>query len=248
MQPRRLRMHSLEKSREPPWTVLVVAKNVDVGRALVQSILDPSLRFVVVAGEDIGTLRGGLSTFDGILLQDSHEGADRGLPRRILHEAGGAVVVLTQAQSGLERALWLDHGADDCLSTPVECKELSARLRASIRRRSRRTLSPSQTMRVGSLLISRGEQKAEIGGQPLTLTTCEFSLLAALADCAGQVLGRERLIEIVMGRADSAFERAIDVQVSRLRRKLRDNPRKPRLLKTVRGVGYMLVASEASSR
>jgi DNA-binding response OmpR family regulator len=241
-------MHSLEKLREPPWTVLVVAKNMDVGRALVQSVLDPALRFVVVAGEDIGTLPGGLSTFDGILLQDSRESADRGLPRRILHEAGGAVVVLTHAQSGLERALWLDQGADDCMSTPFECKELSARLRASIRRQSRRTLPPSQTMRVGSLLISRAEQRAEIDGQPLTLTTCEFSLLAALADCAGQVLGRERLIEIVMGSADLAFERAIDVQVSRLRRKLRDNPRKPRILKTVRGVGYMLVASEASSR
>ena len=98
------------------------------------------------------------------------------------------------------------------------------------------------------MLISRGGQKAEIDGEPLTLTTCEFSLLAALADCAGQVLSRERLMEVVMGRADLAFERAIDVQVSRLRRKLRDSPRKPRILKTVRGVGYMLVASEEPSR
>ena len=227
--------------------MLVVAKKVDLGRALVQSVSDPALRFVVVAEEDIGTLPGGLSTFDVILLQDSRDTSDRGLQRRILREAGGAVVVLTSGQSGLERALWLDQGADDCMSTPFDCKELLARLRASIRRRGRNPLPPPQTMRVGALLVFYGEQRAEIQGQPLMLTTCEFSLLAALADCAGQVLGRERLLEIVKGSADLAFERAIDVQISRLRRKLGDNPRKPRIIKTVRGVGYMLVASEVSS-
>jgi DNA-binding response OmpR family regulator len=85
-----------------------------------------------------------------------------------------------------------------------------------------------------------GEQRVERHGRPLALTTCEYALLTALAEHAGRPLRREQLLEIARGSAEVAFERAIDVQVSRLRAKLDDNPRHPEILKTVRGVGYML--------
>jgi DNA-binding response OmpR family regulator len=85
-----------------------------------------------------------------------------------------------------------------------------------------------------------GEQRAERHGRPLALTTCEYALLEALAAHAGRPLRREQLLEIAHGSAEAAFERAVDVQVSRLRAKLGDNSRHPKILKTVRGVGYML--------
>jgi DNA-binding response OmpR family regulator len=81
---------------------------------------------------------------------------------------------------------------------------------------------------------------ATLGDRPLPLTTIEFALLRVLAERAGRVLSREQLLELVHGSSDDAFDRSIDVHVSRLRHKLGDDPRNPRLLKTVRGVGYVL--------
>jgi DNA-binding response OmpR family regulator len=86
-----------------------------------------------------------------------------------------------------------------------------------------------------------------LDGRPLALTTCQFSLLATLTEHTGEVLGREKLLELAMGSAEHAFERAIDVQISRLRAKLRDDPRRPRLLKTVRGLGYVLVVASGAT-
>ena len=83
---------------------------------------------------------------------------------------------------------------------------------------------------------------ATLDGVPLTLTTYEFMLLRALAERAGRVLSREQLVDLVRGSADEAFERSVDVHISHLRQKLNDDPRNPRRLKTVRGVGYVLVA------
>jgi DNA-binding response OmpR family regulator len=95
---------------------------------------------------------------------------------------------------------------------------------------------------IGPLTLWPREQAVTLEGQPLALTTSEFSLLVILAEHAGQVLGREALIELAKGSAEETFERAIDVQISRLRANLGDDPRRPRLLKTVRGLGYVLVA------
>ncbi len=85
---------------------------------------------------------------------------------------------------------------------------------------------------------------ATVRGVPVPLTTFEFALLRVLAERAGRVLSREQLLTLVHGAADEAFDRSIDVHVSRLRHKLEDDPRSPRLLKTIRGVGYMLTPDE----
>jgi len=85
--------------------------------------------------------------------------------------------------------------------------------------------------------------RVTLGGRVLGLTTYEFALLKALAERAGRVLSREQLMDMVRGNAEEAFDRSIDVHISHLRQKLGDDPRNPRLLKTVRGAGYMLAAS-----
>ena len=85
--------------------------------------------------------------------------------------------------------------------------------------------------------------RATVGGRELLLTTYEFTLLKALAERAGRVLSREQLMDMVRGNAEEAFDRSIDVHISHLRQKLGDDPRNPRLLKTVRGAGYMLAVA-----
>ena len=86
--------------------------------------------------------------------------------------------------------------------------------------------------------------EVRVRGELVSLTTSEFALLHALAQRAGRVLGREQLLQLVHGTADEAFDRSIDVVVSRLRQKIEEDPRNPRLLKTIRGVGYMLAPGE----
>jgi DNA-binding response OmpR family regulator len=95
---------------------------------------------------------------------------------------------------------------------------------------------------LGDLELDPGSLRATLAGRELSLTGYEFQLLRVLAERAGQVLSRERLLELVRGSAEESFDRSVDVHVSRLRAKLGDDPKRPRLLKTVRGAGYQLAA------
>jgi len=230
-----------------PWAILVLAEEVDLGRRLAQALVHPDFRFAVARPKEMARFAGGSATFDLVLLHVGRERAEGPLLREILRKGESCVVVLSRAATGMERATWLEHGADDCLSYPCDSAELWARLRASVRRRPR-GCKHSHTLRVGSLVLSPQQRTAEIGGRPLSLTTCEFALLAALAERAGQVLSREQLMEIAKGSAEVAFERSIDVQVSRLRAKLQDDSRQPQILKTVRGAGYVLVAGNPNGQ
>src|SRR6185312_11800639 len=117
-------------------------------------------------------------------------------------------------------------------------------IRAHARRAKGRAGPAAPRLEVGDLVVDATTMTSTMRGQRLALTTYEFALLKALAERAGRVLGREQLLEIVRGSADDAFDRSVDVHVSRLRHKLEEDPRNPRFLKTIRGVGYMLVPDE----
>ncbi len=156
--------------------------------------------------------------------------------RRSVHTP---IIMVTARGEEADRVLGLEGGADDYIAKPFSSRELLARIRAQTRR-ARGQSGPSATLlEVGPLTLDKGARSATLDSAPLALTTFEFDLLAALAERAGRVLGREQLLDLVHGSADEAFDRSIDVHVSRLRQKLGDDPRAPRLLKTVRGVGYM---------
>lgn len=150
-----------------------------------------------------------------------------------------SILVTTQGRAPEARARWLDAGADDCLSFPLNAVELAARANALLRRVSDRS-SRSGVVSVGKLELQLRQRDAYLRGKRLELTSNEFELLATLAQSAGQVLSRDRLLELTKGSSDEAFDRCIDVQVSRLRAKLGDDSRAPQLLKTVRGRGYLL--------
>jgi DNA-binding response OmpR family regulator len=155
------------------------------------------------------------------------------------------IIMVTARSEEADRVLGLEGGADDYVSKPFSSRELLARIRAHARRARGRAGPSPERIEVGTLVVDTGTMTASLNGSRLALTTHEFSLLKVLAERAGRVLGREQLLALLHGSADEAFDRSIDVHVSRLRHKLEDDPRNPRLLKTIRGVGYMLAPESA---
>jgi DNA-binding response OmpR family regulator len=154
------------------------------------------------------------------------------------------VVVLTARGEEADRVMGLELGADDYLAKPFSPRELLARIRAVVRRARGQAGPANKLVRVGGLSLDPGARRVTLAGDEVALTGYEFNLLYALASRAGRVLSREQLIELAGGSPEEAFDRSVDVHVSRLRSKLGDDPKSPRLLKTVRGAGYMLAAGD----
>ncbi len=159
--------------------------------------------------------------------------------RELRTRTDAPIVMVTARGEEADRVMGLEGGADDYIAKPFSSRELLARIRAHARR-ARGQAGPKKDLRVGRLEVDVDAMRATLDGEVLTLTTYEFMLLRSLAERAGRVLTREQLVDLVRGSADEAFDRSIDVHVSHLRAKLGDDPRSPRLIKTVRGVGYML--------
>jgi len=150
------------------------------------------------------------------------------------------VIMVTALTEEDDRVVGLEGGADDYLTKPFSSRELLARIRAQVRRATGNVGPKAETIEVGGLRLEPKTMRVWLDGTELALTSYEFSLLRALAERAGQVLTREKLVDLVRGSAEEAFDRSVDVHVSHLRQKLGDDPRHPRILKTIRGVGYML--------
>ena len=140
------------------------------------------------------------------------------------------VLMLTARGEVTDRVIGLELGADDYLPKPFEPRELLARLRAVLRRgRS----ASSDVRRFGRLEIDRDAREARLDGEARPLTAYQFSLLAALADHPGRVLTREAIMDLVKGEALEAFDRSIDVHISRIRQAIEEDPKKPRRILTV---------------
>jgi two-component system OmpR family response regulator len=155
------------------------------------------------------------------------------------------IVMITARDEETYRVMGLELGADDYVVKPFSSRELLARMRAQVRRARGRSGPSHKTIGIGGLKLDPASMVASLDGKPLSLTGYEFALLRALAENAGRVLSREQLMLLVKGSAEEAFDRSIDVQISRLRQKLGDDSKQPRLLKTVRGVGYLLARESA---
>ena len=151
--------------------------------------------------------------------------------------------MLTARGEDTDRIVGLELGADDYLPKPFNPRELLARLRAILRRRAD-TGERRGRSRFGRLEIDRDRRAVHIDGAERTLTAHQFDVLAALADHPGRVLTRERLMDLVRGDALEAFDRSIDVHISRIRAAIEDDPRRPRRVITVRGAGYVFAAEQ----
>jgi two-component system OmpR family response regulator len=157
------------------------------------------------------------------------------------------IIMLTARDEEADKVLGLETGADDYLAKPYSTRELLARIRAQVRRsRGAAGPAPARAIKVGGLVLEPAAMAVFLEGKRLELTAYEFALLRALAERAGRVLSREQLLDLAKGSAEEAFDRSIDVHISRLRGKLEADPRHPQLLRTVRGAGYMLALHEPS--
>lgn len=164
---------------------------------------------------------------------------------RALRQASHVPIVAVTARVEVaDRVLGLELGADDYMTKPFAARELLARIHAVTRRARGKAGPPARELRVGNLLLDVAGLSASLDGRSLNLTSYEFAILRVLAEHVGRVLSRERLLELAKGNADEAFDRSIDVRISRLRHKLGDDSRHPVLLKTVRGSGYMLTVGD----
>lgn len=150
------------------------------------------------------------------------------------------IIIVTARSDEADRVLGLEIGADDYVAKPFSSRELLARIRAQVRRARGRAGPRSSPLRVGRIEVDPGGLRASIDGKPLQLTGYEFTLLKALVERAGRVLTRDQLLAMANREADAVFDRSIDGHISRLRQKLGDDPRRPTMLKTIRGAGYML--------
>ena len=207
---------------------------------LLASYLEQNGLTVTVAADGrrgLAALEGG--TFDAVLLDLMMPGLD-GIEvcKRIRAKSNIPIVMLTAKGDETDRVVGLELGADDYVAKPFSPRELLARLRAVLRRA--RPDVAGERLTVGDIGVDVPGRTVSISGKPIELTGIEFDVLVALARRAGRVVARDALLSEA-GRGDVVVgERTVDVHVSHLRQKLGDDPRSPRLIKTVRGVGYVL--------
>lgn len=153
------------------------------------------------------------------------------------------IMMLTARGDPTDRIIGLEIGADDYLPKPFEPRELLARLRAILRRQTA-PMQEQSIIRFGRLEIDHDARVVRVDGQEKMLTSYQFDLLAALAKHPGRVLSRDYLMDEVKGESLEAFDRSIDVHMSRIRAAIEDNPKHPRRIVTVRGVGYVFAKAQ----
>ncbi|HVY06520.1 MAG TPA: response regulator transcription factor [Burkholderiales bacterium] len=162
--------------------------------------------------------------------------------RRLRAASALSILMLTARGDAMDRVVGLEMGADDYLPKPFEPRELLARVRAILRRG--KGGPAADVLRFGRLEIDRGAHAVRVDGEARDLTGHQFTLLLLLAENAGRVLSRETLMDKLKGEALEAFDRSIDVHVSRIRAAIEDDAKRPRRIVTVRGSGYVFVRNQ----
>jgi DNA-binding response OmpR family regulator len=228
-------------SRRP--AVLLVEDDARLGAMVAEYLGRHDLDVTVALDGERGLAALRRGRFDLVLLDVMLPGLD-GLEvcRRIRATPEWAalpVVMLTARGEDVDKIVGLELGADDYLAKPFNPRELLARIRAVLRRGAAGASRARFT--AGGLVIDFEAREVTVDGRRVVLTHHEFELLAALARASGRVLSRDQLLDGLRGHEAEAFDRSIDVHVSKLRAKLEKDPRAPRYIKTVRGVGYALV-------
>ena len=200
------------------------------------------------------------SVLPNIILLDLALPADDGfaLLTMIRSKGNAAIIAINSKDAFVDRIISLEMGADDCLTKPFELRELSARIKAVLRRTKQEKI-PSNDTATGSIakadriyfngwVLDRQKYQVFDGDDiAAELTSGEFKLLEAMLISPNRVLSRERLFELTRPGNFEAFDRAIDIQIGRIRKKINDNSRNPVLIKTIRGVGYMFAGESRAS-
>ena len=217
---------------------------------LVADYLQP-MGFVVTSVHDglVGVERVGQEAWDAVILDVMLPGMDGfEVLKRIRRSSDVPVLMLTARGDETDRVVGLEVGADDYLPKTFSTRELLARLRAVLRRSIRAGVGASAAVMteyaVGPLRIEVEAREAKLAGELLELTPVEFDLLASLAKAKGRVRSREALLDEVRERNYDVYDRSIDVHISSLRKKLGDDARAPRFIRTMRSAGYLMIDPE----
>jgi len=223
-----------------PLALLLIEDDPRLARFTSEYLERHGARVTLVTDGQQGLLQALRRVHDAVILDlmlPTMDGLD--VCRQIRNHSDVPILMVTARIGEIDRVRGLESGADDYVTKPFSVRELLARIHAAVRR-ARGMLVTSGLIRVGPLELSTSAMSATMNGRPLDLTDYEFCLLRVLAERRGQVLSREQILEATRGSAEDAFDRSIDVRISRLRQKLEDDPRHPSLIRTVRGVGYVL--------
>ncbi len=184
---------------------------------------------------------------DLVLLDVMMPGEDGlSLTRSIRAQSSLPIILVTARVEDLDRIIGLEMGADDYVSKPYNPRELLARIKAVLRRAGTDKTSEEEDGQsyifAGYTLEVEARRLLDHTGEEIVLTGGEFSLLQVLLERAGRVLNRDQLLDLTQGRQTHVFDRSVDNQVSRLRKKLEEDPKAPQIIKTVRGGGYVLAS------
>jgi two-component system, OmpR family, response regulator len=235
--------------------LLIVDDDIRICRLLARILMQEG--YVVEAVENGRAMWRALrtKTFDLIILDLRLPGEDGlSLARRLRAESDVPLIMLTGRDEQIDKVVGLEIGADDYVTKPFDRHELIARIRSILRRSGLRSGTANGSNRVKSVLKFEGwtldlgrRQLTAPGGEKIELTSFEFQLLSVLVQKPGRLLSRDQILELVASRHWNPSDRSIDVHVAKLRRKLHDDPRRPGLIKTVRGIGYMFASTDDSA-
>jgi DNA-binding response OmpR family regulator len=222
-------------------TILVVDDEPKIA-ALARDYLEHAGYAVVVASDGRAALDAVARSRPDLVVLDlglpELDGLD--VTREIRRDSALPIVMLTARDDEIDKLLGLELGADDYLTKPFSPRELVARVKAVLRRSTDASALPDarEVIRAGDVTLDVGRMRVDAGGRALDLTATEFQLLATLARQPGRIFTRAQLLDAVHGVAFESYERAIDTHIKNIRRKLEPDPRTPRYLLTVYGVGY----------
>jgi two-component system OmpR family response regulator/two-component system response regulator RstA len=224
-----------------PHRILLVEDDARLARMVADFLAPHGFEVTIEARGDAAADRIVQEHPDAVLLDVNLPGMNGFQVCRTVRESfGGAIIMLTARGEEADEVLGFDVGADDYLAKPVRPHALLARLRIHLRRAGQEEETCSGPVTVGSLVVDPGRRTVHLGDRPLEVTTAEFDLLKLLAEHAGTPLSRHALYQQIHGVQYDGVDRSIDLRISRLRRKLGDDPIHPERIKSVRGVGYML--------
>ena len=231
-------------NKEPPIKLLLVEDDERLARLTVRYLEGAGFLVTRVTTGPQAVTAAAQRQFDVILLDLMLPGRDgMDVCRELRTRIDVPIIMITARKDEVDRVSGLDAGADDYVTKPFSSRELVSRIRAVVRR-ARGLVGPQQKLvRVGDITVDPARMRVLVSGREVELTSYEFALLRVLAERAGRVLSREQLLDLAKGGAEEAYDRSIDVQISRLRQKLGDDARTPRYLKTIRGTGYLLVSA-----
>jgi DNA-binding response OmpR family regulator len=227
-----------------PQRILLIDDDVSLGQMVADYLAGAGFRVAAAPTAREGEQRLKRESFDLLILDLMLPDADGlDLCRRIRQSSDLPILMLTARGDAMDRVVGLEIGADDYLPKPFEPRELLARLRAILRRKS--GPAARDVLRFGRLEIDRGARRARLDGNDCMLTSHQFALLDALAGHAGRVMSRDALMDLLKGEASETFDRSVDVHISRIRAAVEDDPKKPRRIITVRGAGYVFAREQS---